>query len=1091
MRILFSVNNFGFLRNFEPAIRELAARGHDIHLLAERRDTVGGTRTIDNLIRLHPDRIAFSYAPSRKDDSWQALAVQVRLCLDYWRYLDARYDESPSLRARAARQAPSFASRLPRIPILGSPLAMRAWDRLFRAIERTMPPGETATRVLAEHRPDLLLMTPLLYFGSQQVEYVRAAKAAGIPCVLGVGSWDHLTTKGRIHEHPHRVVVWNEFQRAEAGELHGIAPETVSVTGAQAYDHWFEQRPSTTRADFGVKVGIAPDRPLLLYLCSSPFITPYEVGFVRRWIDAVRHAPDRHLRRAAILIRPHPQNAAQWADFDPSFFEAVGIWPRAGANPVDSDARADYYDSMFHSVAMVGINTSALIESGIVGRPVFTVLADEFAGQQEGTLHFQHLKNANGGLLNVAGSMDEHLRQLARVVRGEHDTAKSRAFVEAFVRPHGLGTPAAGKFVEVIEATAAAQRPAPVRGSLLQSIGRPFLRPLAMVVRDRSRARKARRRDPETTATRPLRLLFVMAGPEYLRYYDSTMKSLADRGHHVMVAVNALQERKHARLEMVDDERIAILGEFPERRDLWLPLARAIRGTTDFVRYLHPKFADAPALRRRMYRKVLPRPLRPLDRIRSLSERWVNRFIRVLQAWERIVPISPEIREYLEARRPDAVIVSPLIDAASDQMDCARAAQASGIPLVAAISSWDNLTNKGHMRLVPDMVTVWNEHQKREAVDFHGVPADRVAVTGAQLFDRWFERAPSQSRESFCHMVGLPDTRPFVLFTGSSVFIARSEVEVPFVRGWLEGLRRSSDPVLRDTGVLVRPHPFNADSWVHADFSDLGPVAIWPRQRYTPADESARTSFFDSLYYSAAIVGINTSAMIEGAILRRPVLSLLTPEFAGTQEGTLHFHYLLPENGGFLRVGHSLHEHEAQLIEVLSTPELVREQTDRFVSAFLRPHGLNVACTPILAAAIERAARETATAPRRQSIVTRGVRVGAIPLAWVVGLFSDEGALRARGSLKKARLRQGLRRGRPSAELKRAARVTAKEIAKGQARVASDADKLAKGVARRTTKSAARIRKAASAAVRWPYVRVMRLLRLARYGVATRILGRR
>jgi hypothetical protein len=246
-------------------------------------------------------------------------------------------------------------------------------------------------------------------------------------------------------------------------------------------------------------------------------------------------------------------------------------------------------------------------------------------------------------------------------------------------------------------------------------------------------------------------------------------------------------------------------------------------------------------------------------------------------------------------------------------------------------------------------------------------------------------------------MVGLPDTRPFVLFTGSSVFIARSEVEVPFVRRWLEGLRRSSDPMLRDAAVLVRPHPFNADSWVHADFSDLGPVAVWPRQRYTPAEESARTSFFDSLYYSAAIVGINTSAMIEGAILQRPVLSLLTPEFAGTQEGTLHFHYLLPENGGFLRVAHSLDEHEAQLVEVLRNPELVRAQTERFVAAFLRPHGLDVACTPLLASAIERAARDGSVAPRRESIRTRAFRVIAYPTAVLVSLFSEGGALSGDG----------------------------------------------------------------------------------------------
>src|SRR4026208_1603844 len=131
MRLLFSVNNFGFLRNFEPALRELAARGHDIHLLAERKDSVGGTRTIDNPVAAHPDRITFRYAPGLKEDFWQALAIQVRLCLDYWRYLDARYDESPSLRARAARQAPAFASRLPRVPLGGSRPAVGGWERLL------------------------------------------------------------------------------------------------------------------------------------------------------------------------------------------------------------------------------------------------------------------------------------------------------------------------------------------------------------------------------------------------------------------------------------------------------------------------------------------------------------------------------------------------------------------------------------------------------------------------------------------------------------------------------------------------------------------------------------------------------------------------------------------------------------------------------------------------------------------------------------------------------------------------------------------------------------------------------------------------
>ena len=42
--------------------------------------------------------------------------------------------------------------------------------------------------------------------------------------------------------------------------------------------------------------------------------------------------------------------------------------------------------------------------------------------------------------------------------------------------------------------------------------------------------------------------------------------------------------------------------------------------------------------------------------------------------------------------------------------------------------------------------------------------------------------------------------------------------------------------------------------------------------------------------------------MIEAAIVGRTVHSVLAEEFKDTQGGTLHFRYLLAENGGFLRV---------------------------------------------------------------------------------------------------------------------------------------------------------------------------------------------
>jgi hypothetical protein len=1010
MKILFSLASFGFLRNFEPAVRLLAQHGHDIHLVAERKDSVGGIRTLELLERDYPERIRHSYAKLHKDSTWLPLGTQLRLTLDYWRYLHPRYDESPSLRARGASQAPSLASSLAAAPLLGSPIVRPLMGHVVRGLERAIPPNDAVAAFLRKEEPDLLLVTPLLYFGSQQVEYVRAARALGIPSVLGVGSWDHLTTKGLIHEQPDRVIVWNEAQRVEAGELHGIPRDRVTVTGAQAYDHWFSAKPTLSRADFCAKVGVPSDRPLLLYLCSSPFITPYEVPFVRRWIEAIRSSSDPELRQAALLIRPHPQNAQQWQDFDPSAYEAVGIWPRAGANPVDAEARSDYYDSMYHSVAVVGVNTSALIESGIVGRPVYTVLTSEFAGQQEGTLHFQHLKNVNGGLLTVAASLDEHCAQLHDAVRrGSEPDPRSRAFVEAFVRPYGIDQPAAERFAATVEAEAAS-RPAPRRtqpaGSALL---RPLLAPMAVAAAVAQRRRRARRRIDGEGPRRPLKLMFVVGSAEYIRYFDSTMTLLMDRGHDVSIGVNRLRDRKHARLEGIEDARTRILGVVPKRLDVWTPMARAVRGTFDFVRYLQPRFAEAPALRARMRRKVLPSWMAWLDRTQTLDQQKVEAWYRRLSRLETAIPVSHRLRHFLSTEQPDAVIVSPLVDAASDQVDIVRAAQSLGIPTVAAIASWDNLTNKGQLRVEPDMVTVWNEEQKREAVTLHGIEPDRVTVTGAQLFDRWFERRPSQSRAEFCAMVGLPTDRQIILYTGSSVFISPSAIEAPFARRWIQSLRASGDPLLADAAILIRPHPFNVEGWQTTNFTDLGPVSIFPNGRFTPSADTARTSFFDSLYFASAIVGVNTSAMVEAAILGKPVMSLLTEEFAATQKGTLHFHYLLPENGGFLRIANSLEEHVTQLRDALRNPDLSRAQTQSFVRSFLRPHGLDVPCTPVLADALERAA-DHPRPPVADTFGARVLRVLLLPLALVLrlmalggghGLFSRKGLADAWGQLGK------------------------------------------------------------------------------------------
>ncbi|MEO2195110.1 MAG: hypothetical protein ABGY72_03325, partial [bacterium] len=141
---------------------------------------------------------------------------------------------------------------------------------------------------------------------------------------------------------------------------------------------------------------------------------------------------------------------AHWGAVDLTAFPGVSVYPCRGANPVDNDDRADYYDTLHYGAAIVGINTSAMIEAGIQDRPVFTIVDSSFDDTQTGTLHFRYLLPENGGHLQRATSLEEHARQLSRTI-DDGVAPSSRQFVETFVRPHGLDTPATPRLVTALE----------------------------------------------------------------------------------------------------------------------------------------------------------------------------------------------------------------------------------------------------------------------------------------------------------------------------------------------------------------------------------------------------------------------------------------------------------------------------------------------------------------------------------------------------------------------------------------------------------------------------------------------------------------
>jgi hypothetical protein len=455
VKIVFLLRHALYLRNFESALRGLADRGHEIVLVLSPLDKQVDTTLLTSLTRDHP---SIRQEPiGARTGWWWPASDGFRTLRDYLRYLEPEYDDAPALVARGGRRLPGVALwAFDTIPGIKSKPVRRFLAGLGALIDRAIPPDPGVLKALKRWSPDLLMVTPMIDFTYGQTDYVKAARYLGIPTLLAVASWDNLTNKGLVQICPDRVLVWNEVQEREAVTMHSIPADRVQKTGAQLYDHWFGMAPSLSRAEFCARAGgLDPEKPIVLYLCSSSFICRDEVAFVKDWLRVVRGAQS-DVAEANVIVRPHPAHWEQWNDVDLSKFGKTVVWPRGGAVPVDDERKRDYFDSLFHGDVVVGVNTSGFIEAGIVGRRTLAIRSGHFDETQDGTLHFRYL--TEGALLTISSSFDEHLKELEDAIKNKEETrAEIRKFIADFVRPAGLGRPATPIFVGAVEEAAQAK----------------------------------------------------------------------------------------------------------------------------------------------------------------------------------------------------------------------------------------------------------------------------------------------------------------------------------------------------------------------------------------------------------------------------------------------------------------------------------------------------------------------------------------------------------------------------------------------------------------------------------------------------------
>ena len=336
---------------------------------------------------------------------------------------------------------------------------------------------------------------------------------------------------------------------------------------------------------------------------------------------------------------------------------------------------------------------------------------------------------------------------------------------------------------------------------------------------------------------------------------------------------------------------------------------------------------------------------RPLD---DLLERWLLRYER-----------SADAAHLLGEMCPDVVLVTGPFQ--FEQPAITAAALRQGIPTLALIPSWDNISTKRRMIFKYDGYVVWSEKLRKELYERYPHTRNRpVFVVGAPQFDVFFQRKFQQTRAEFCASQGLDPARPIIVYAvGSPNFLSGE----PY--GALALAQAIERGDLGDAQLLVRPHPLhdhttltelfrNAGGRIHLQRTAVAGTPVSLRSQ----DEQQIVEWVNTFRHAAVVVNLSSTVTVDAAICDRPVVNLDFDPAPGQPDQNLikeinhswtHFSPIAESDGLWLVKDPSEMIHAVRTY--LKNPELHRDGR-RWITKYVCEHP-DGACGARMASAIE------------------------------------------------------------------------------------------------------------------------------------------
>lgn len=285
-----------------------------------------------------------------------------------------------------------------------------------------------------------------------------------------------------------------------------------------------------------------------------------------------------------------------------------------------------------------------------------------------------------------------------------------------------------------------------------------------------------------------------------------------------------------------------------------------------------------------------------------------------------------DFKEIFDKYRPDVVFLAHLFGDIETAM--LREAKKRSIKSVGFINSWDKLTSRCVLRILPDWLIVPNLITKEEAITYHDVNPKIIFVSGPPQFDL-YKKVSFTSREKFCKDLNIDPLKKIILFCPIGKVFSDSDW------GIIETLNKFFEDgrLKSNVHIIVRFPPNDTveikDNINNNKFSFVMPGVRFSSERGVDWDMNFDDlqSLADNIYHSSLVVCFPSTISIDVSILNKPVINI---DFNDMESGNFyktprpfygmsHYKNILRHDG--IRLVKNEHELAGTMNDYLDNPE--------------------------------------------------------------------------------------------------------------------------------------------------------------------------